>query len=168
MHVYVYEGGRVLGFVTKGIKSLFHLCTCAYTRGVAGMQSCLRKGFHYSKEYASKFEPLMEFFAENETLDLDAMASKDHGRLAPICPLLLPSPAHSSDCLSRDAICRRDFLSTQSLSVPEAARPGHELPHRERPRPSAGGHQGPEGYSHSFPSSLSRREYFVTYMRDGG
>ena len=44
-------------------------------------QSCVVKGFQYAKEYASKFEPLMEFFSANETLDLQELADKDHGRL---------------------------------------------------------------------------------------
>ena len=50
-------------------------------------QSCLVKGFQYSKEYASKFEPLKDFFAENETMDLKALEGKDHGRLHPLLHL---------------------------------------------------------------------------------
>ena len=51
------------------------LCGCVWG------QNCLAKGFHYSKEYASKFEPLKDFFAENETLNLEALAKEDHGNV---------------------------------------------------------------------------------------
>ena len=70
-------------------------------------QNCLVKGFQYSKEYASKFEPLKDFFSENETLDLKTLEGKNHGRPTP--PLLLPSltPFFRLSC---DSICRRGFL----------------------------------------------------------
>jgi len=39
----------------------------------------LSSGYKLAEEYASKFEPFREFYAENEDLNLEEMEQQEHG-----------------------------------------------------------------------------------------
>ena len=43
------------------------------------LQNCFMKGFEVADEYAGKFELFRQFFAENETLDIQNLEQADHG-----------------------------------------------------------------------------------------
>lgn len=43
-------------------------------------QEAVSAAFNAANQYADTFEPYREFYRENETLDLDAVRSQEHGK----------------------------------------------------------------------------------------
>ena len=44
------------------------------------LQIALNKAFNAAFHYSNTFEPHREFYRQNESLDLDAVRSQDHGK----------------------------------------------------------------------------------------